>query len=220
MDVILQNDRVIVCVKPAGVLSTDEPGGMPQLVREYLGNGAEVRTVHRLDRVVGGLMLLALDKDAASELGEQISGRSFEKEYLAVIHGIPPETKGSFRDYLERDRQRRMTFVAAGPSKEAREALLDYELLESADGMSLVRVRLRTGRTHQIRVQFASRDLPLWGDGKYGTGEDDGDIALWSCRLAFNIPGSEKREDIFLEPPAKYPWTAFGTFNSGKEDNI
>lgn len=219
MEVILKNDRVIVCVKPAGVLSTDEPGGMPQLVREYLGEGAEVRTVHRLDRVVGGLMLLALDREAAAELGEQIADRSFDKEYLAVVHGTPAEVSGSFTDYLARDRSRRMTFVAPGPSKEAREAVLDYEVLESADNLSLVRVKLRTGRTHQIRVQFSSRALPLWGDRKYGRTEDDGEIALWSCRLAFNVPGTEKREDIFLPPLDKYPWNIFGTINSTKVQN-
>ena len=219
MEVILQNEKLIVCVKPSGVLSTDEPGGMPGLVREYLGEGAEVRTVHRLDRVVGGLMLLALDRDTAAQLGEQISDRSFEKEYLAVVRGVPAEKNGSFIDYLERDRRRRMTFVAPGPSKEAREALLDYELLESAGGLSLVRVRLRTGRTHQIRVQFASRGLPLWGDGKYGTAEEMGGIALWSCRLAFTVPGTEQREDIFLPPPKEYPWTVFSTINSDKAEN-
>ena len=210
MEIILHNSKTAVCVKPAGILSTDEPGGMPSLVREQLGV-EEVRTVHRLDRVVGGLMVLALDKDTASNLGMQIAERSFEKEYLAVVHNILPESSGTFTDYLERDRRTATTHVAKGPSKEAREAVLDYTVLDylKEEGLSLVRIKLRTGRTHQIRVQFSSRGYPLWGDRKYGTLTDSGNIALWSYRVAFNMPDSGERADICLPPPDIEPWNRF-----------
>ena len=113
MEILYQDVDILVCIKPARVLSTDEPGGLPELVRESLGDkSADVRTVHRLDRVVSGLMVLARNAAAASELSRQIREGGFEKEYLAVVHGAPAEERGTFRDLLGRDKARRMTFVA------------------------------------------------------------------------------------------------------------
>lgn len=205
----MSDKRIIVCVKPAGVLSTDVAGGVPSLVREALGDDhACVRTVHRLDAAVSGLMLLARSKKAASVLGQQVMERRFEKEYLAVIHGAPEQEEGSFSDLLQRDKAKRMTYVVSAPEKGAQSALLDYRVLAKKDGYSLVRIRLHTGRTHQIRVQFASRGLPLLGDKKYGLGEEN-DIALWSYRLAFDHPESGARVDVSLPPPSVYPWNMF-----------
>ena len=211
IEILYQDDRLAVCVKPVGVLSTDEPGGMPALLREALGDpAAPVRTVHRLDRVVGGLMVLARTRRAAAELGEQITARRFEKEYLAAVHGAPPEDAGRMRDLLLRDRSARRTYVVDTPREGAREAVLDYRTLGYARGLSLVRIRLVTGRTHQIRVQFASRGLPLAGERKYaGTPEEEGTPALWSFRLAFDHPRSGERMDFFLPPPEAWPWSLF-----------
>ncbi len=210
MIIIKETENIIVCVKPPGVLSTDEPGGMPSLVREAIGApDAEVCTVHRLDRVTSGLMVLAKNKSAASLLGEQIMSRSFEKEYLAVIHGCPAETSGTLSDLLARDRYERKTYVADAPGKGVQEAVLDYSVLDKADALSLVKISLCTGRTHQIRVQFSSRSMPIVGDRKYGTAEGNCDIALWSYRLAFNEPLSGERLDISLPPPDQYPWILF-----------
>ena len=210
MRIIKETENIIICVKPAGVLSTDEPGGMPSLVREALGEtGTDLFTVHRLDRVVSGLMVLAKSNTAASLLGEQIMTRSFEKEYLAVIHGCPQESEGRFTDLLFRDRYARRTLIADSPAKGVREAVLDYSLLGKTDAFSLVKIRLGTGRTHQIRVQFSSRDMSIVGDRKYGT-DDSCDIALWSYRLAFDEPVTGKRIDISLPPPGQYPWDLFG----------
>lgn len=202
---------IIVCVKPAGVLSTDEPGGVPELLREQLGDSrACVRTVHRLDRVVGGVMLLARTRMAASLLSEQVRDRSFHKEYLAVVHGTPAERRGTLRDLLARDPRERRTYVTHTPGPDAREAVLDYETLSAAGELSLLRITLHTGRTHQIRVQFSSRGMPLVGDRKYGAGEDCG-IALWSSRLCFTHPKTGEPVDVSLPPPAQYPWTEFQT---------
>ena len=210
MQILKETDNVIICVKPSGVLSTDETGGMPSLVKEAIGNpAAEICTVHRLDRVVSGLMVLAKSSAAASILGEQIMSRTFEKEYLAVIHGILAEEEGTFRDLLFRDRTERKTYVAAAPGKGVKEAVLDYTVLAKADALSLVRITLRTGRTHQIRAQFSSRGMPLVGDRKYSTCDDSCDIALWSYRLAFNEPMSGERIDVSLSPPDRYPWNLF-----------
>jgi len=206
MEILYQDQDILVCIKPPRVLSTDEPGGLPDLVRSALGNpNADVRTVHRLDRVVSGLMVLARNAQAASELSRQIRENTFEKEYLAVVHGTP-EASGTLRDLLGRDKARRMTYVADAPAKGVQEAVLHYRTLNTTDGLSRIRVRLGTGRTHQIRVQFASRGMPLVGERKYDTREDPCEIALWSCHLGFVHPTTGKAMSFYLEPTMGYPW--------------
>ena len=207
MELIYQDKDIVVCVKPSGVLSTDEPGGMPDLVREALGD-KNVRTVHRLDRLVSGLMVLARRSKAASELSRQIRDGEFQKEYLAVIHGMLPEETGEFRDLLWRNKQERKTYIVEKPEKDVQEAVLDYRVLKHTADMTRVRIRLHTGRTHQIRAQFSGRGLPLVGDRKYGVPEDDCTIALWSYRLAFRHPYSGKPMEFILEPPEVYPWSS------------
>jgi 23S rRNA pseudouridine1911/1915/1917 synthase len=206
---ILYSDRdILVCIKPARILSTDEPGGLPSLVRTALGDEkADVRTVHRLDRVVSGVMVLARNAKAASELSRQIREDTFEKEYLAVVHGRPEKDSGTLTDLLYRDKARRMTMVASEPAKGVQEAILDYTVMNYTEDMSRVKVLLRTGRTHQIRVQFSSRNMPLAGERKYCTLEDPCEIALWSHRIAFTHPYTGKPMTFSKEPPSTYPWT-------------
>ena len=207
MRLLYTDDDILVCLKPARVLSTDEPGGLPDLCREALGNPqADVRTVHRLDRVVSGLMVLARNAKAASELSRQIREDAFEKEYLAVVHGVPEES-GTLRDLLGRDKARKMTFVAQEPAKGVQEAILHYQLQSTREGLSKVRIQLVTGRTHQIRVQFASRGMPLVGERKYSELDDPCEIALWSYRLTFAHPRTGKRMEFTHQPPEAYPWT-------------
>jgi len=211
MEILYQDANILVCIKPARVLSTDEPGGLPELVREALGDPkADVRTVHRLDRVVSGVMVLARNADAASELSRQIREDQFRKEYLAVVHGRPENPEGTLHDLLARDKARRMTFVAEAPGKGVQEAALSYRVLEYANGMSLVRVRLHTGRTHQIRVQFSSRGMPLVGERKYAVWNDPCELALWSAKIGFYHPGTGEWVEFSKEPPAVFPWTEFG----------
>ena len=210
MEILYQDTCFLVCIKPARVLSTDEPGGLPGLVREALGDPkADVRTVHRLDRVVSGVMVLARSANAASELSRQIREDQFSKEYLAVVHGRPESPEGTLRDLLARDKARRMTFVAEAPGKGVQEAALSYRVLEYANGMSLVRVRLHTGRTHQIRVQFSSRGMPLVGERKYAVWNDPCELALWSAKIGFYHPGTGEWVEFSKEPPAVFPWTEF-----------
>ena len=170
MELLHVDQDIVVCIKPARVLSTDEPGGLPELVRQALGDDkADVRTVHRLDRVVSGVMVLARNAKAASELSRQIRENTFQKEYLAVIHGCPEAEEGTLTDLLVRDKARRMTMVASEPGKGVQEAILDYQVLNHTEDITRVKVQLRTGRTHQIRVQFSSRGMPLVGERKYAT---------------------------------------------------
>lgn len=207
MEIVYQDADIVVAVKPARVLSTDEPGGMPELVREALGDPkADVRTVHRLDRVVSGLMVLARNAAAASELSRQIRVDMFQKEYLAVVHGKPDATEGTLTDLLHRDKARKMTMVVDATDKGAQVAILDYKVLNFNDEMSRVWIGLRTGRTHQIRVQFASRGMPLVGERKYATLEDDCEIALWSHRLGFYHPTTKQWMTFEKEPPHVFPW--------------
>ena len=208
LELIYVDEDILVCIKPARVLSTDEPGGLPDLCREALGDPkADVRTVHRLDRVVSGLMVLARNPKAASELSRQIREDEFEKEYLAVVHGTPENPADTLRDLLGRDKARKMTYVASEPAKGVQEAVLHYQLQNSTAELSRVRIQLETGRTHQIRVQFASRGLPLVGERKYSELNDPCEIALWSYRIAFFHPKTGQPMEFIHEPPEAYPWT-------------
>lgn len=209
MELLYVDEKIVVCIKPAGIPSTDEPGGLPELVRAALGDPkATVKTVHRLDQVVSGVMVLARTARAASDLSEQIRNHQFEKEYLAAIHGCPAEDKGTFRDLLARNKAEKKTYIVTEPAKDAQEAVLDYRVLAKTDELSKVRIRLHTGRTHQIRAQFSGRGFPLVGDKKYGLGEEC-NIALWSCRVAFHHPKTGEFMEFQKEPPAVYPWSEF-----------
>ena len=209
MEILYRDADILVCLKPPRVLSTDEPGGLPELLRAELGDEkAELRTVHRLDRVVGGVMVLARSAESASALSRQIREGAFHKEYLAVVNG-ETEPQSELRDLLWRDKARKMSFVAAEPGKGVQEAALRYVTLDRNGDRSLVRIELETGRTHQIRVQFASRGLPLMGERKYAVREDGCELALWSHRLRFTHPTSGEAMDFCALPPALFPWTLF-----------
>ena len=208
MEILYQDNDIIVCIKPPRVLSTDEPGGMPELVRQALGDAkADVRTVHRLDRVVSGLMVLARNANSASELSRQIREDGFAKEYLAVIHGHPDASNGTLTDLLWRDKQTKMTKVVSVPGKGVQEAILHYQVQNQTEDLSRVHIQLVTGRTHQIRVQFSSRELPLVGERKYAVLEDPCEIALWSYRLAFTHPVTGEPMEFVKQPPNAYPWS-------------
>lgn len=209
MELIYIDEDIIVAVKPPRVLSTDETGGMPELLRMHLGDpNADIRTVHRLDRVVSGLMVFARNPAAASDLSRQIREDVFEKEYMAVVHGIVDDC-GTLEDLLFRDKARKMTMVVKESGKNVQNAILHYQTIETAENMSLVKIQLVTGRTHQIRVQFSSRGLPLVGERKYAVLDDPCEIALWSCSLGFHHPKTEQQMQFMLQPPDTYPWSIF-----------
>ena len=210
MEILYSDPDLIVCVKPPRVLSTDEPGGLPDLVRQALGDpNADVRTVHRLDRVVSGLMVLARNRAAASFLSRQIREDRFGKTYLAVVHGIPGEEAAVLRDFLHRDKKERKSYVVPENTPESQEAVLDYVLLGKKNGLSKVKIHLHTGRTHQIRAQFSGRGYPLVGDRKYSVMEDSCEIALWSYEIQFTHPRTGKPMVFSMEPPDCYPWDLF-----------
>ena len=220
VNIIYKDADIVVCIKPSGAISTDEPGGMPDLIRTAIDDStAEVHTVHRLDRVVSGVMVYALNKKAASGLGQDVAERNFEKEYLAVIHGCPEEQKGRFDDLLFRDKSENKTYVVKRMRKGVRDAALQYEVLDSKNDLSLVKVHLLTGRTHQIRVQFSSRQMPLVGDKKYGAASDKCQIALWSYTLQFNHPVTNEKMCFVELPPNKEPWLLFNGYCTVREED-
>lgn len=206
IDIVYADESIVVCVKPPRVLSTDEPGGLPQLLRETLGT-QEFRTVHRLDRVVSGLMVVARNAHAASALSRQIREDGFQKEYMAVVHGRPERSEDRLTDLLLRDKARKMTVVVTEPGKDVQPAALRYRVLSGNSELTRLRIHLETGRTHQIRVQFASRGLPLVGERKYSERNDPCEIALWSYRLAFLHPVTGEKMEFVKQPPQVYPWT-------------
>lgn len=208
MEIVYYDAKIVVCIKEPGQLSTDEPGGVPEAVRLALGCDA-VRTVHRLDRVVGGLMVVARTKRSAATLSAQMQTGEFKKAYLAVVHGAPNPPRGTMQDLLRRDKTERKTYVTTEPGRDAQLAVLDYELLDTKQNLSQVRIRLKTGRTHQIRAQFSSRGLPLCGDKKYNPAPGDCNIALFSSQLSFLHPATGVRMEFYRQPPICYPWDLF-----------
>ena len=208
--ILYQDKRVIAAIKPAGILSTDEPNGMPDLLRSELGTPQGcIRTVHRLDRVVGGVMVFARSVYAARELSRQIQEHVFVKQYWAVVHGVPKNANGILRDFLIRDRAAKKTMVVSEPGKGIQEAVLEYRVLEAVAGFSLLEITLHTGRTHQIRSQLSYHGFPLVGDRKYGVPDTADHVALWSCRVGFQHPETGKWIDIVERPPCQEPWNQF-----------
>ncbi len=204
LTILFQDRDIVLCVKPVGVVS--EEGGMPELLREQTG-AKEIFCVHRLDKAVGGLMVYAKTKAAAASLSRQIAEGAMEKEYLAICRGDAPDG-GEMRDLLYHDAAKNKSFVVKRERRGVREAILHYETLSRQNGCSLVRVKLVTGRSHQIRVQFASRGLPLLGDRRYG-GESAPRLALWCRALRFAHPKTGAPLSFEAAPPEEAPWDAF-----------
>ncbi|MCT1905031.1 RluA family pseudouridine synthase [Oceanobacillus sojae] len=164
--------------------------------------------VHRLDRPVGGAMVFSKTSKAASRLSDAIRRQAVEKKYLAVVRGKPKKKYGLLKDYLVKDKRENKVYTAQPDDKNAKKAKLEYEVIGSKENLSLLSIKLHTGRPHQIRVQLSSRDLPLYGDQKYGeevnqTGEQ---IALWSETLAIEHPTKKEEIKVKSQPPDKYPW--------------
>ena len=182
MDIIFCDENIIVCIKPVGL---DSEHGVPDLLREELGG--EIFTLHRLDLNVGGVMVYARNKATAAELSQAIQNGEMIKEYTAAVHGAPP-AEGDWEDLLYKDVRKNKVFVVDRMRRGVKKARLEYKRLTKGK-TSLVRIRLHTGRSHQIRVQFASRRFPLVGDRKYGARDEFDAPMLYSCKLTFPYKG-------------------------------
>ena len=214
MDIqILYQDRdLLVCRKPAGMPSQPDPSGQPDLLTALRETYTTASLIHRLDTPTGGVMVFGLTPKATAALGALVQDHgSFRKEYIAVLSSPPPVEEGEMRDFLYHDKRANKAYVTDGRRKGSKEAILDYRVLKTAeDGRTLVAVRLHTGRTHQIRVQFASRGLPLVGDGKYGSREKCPYIGLWAYRITFPHPITGRVVTAHTCPDAEtVPWRYF-----------
>ncbi|MCM1392940.1 MAG: RluA family pseudouridine synthase [Ruminococcus sp.] len=201
MRILFEDEDIIVCIKPAGVLSQSGKAGdldMPTLLGEH--TNTPIYPVHRLDKNVSGVMVYAKTNKAAASLSKQIAEHSFVKEYYALVHGELEEKSAVLEDLLFKDSRKNKVFVVNRERKGVKKAKLEYNVdsVSQLDGESvtLVRVRLHTGRTHQIRVQFASRKHPLVGDSRYGAKDGKKDIALRSCRIEFAHPVTGERMEF------------------------
>ena len=182
MEFLYSDKDITVCIKPVGL---DSETQMPEEIRQALGG--QVFPIHRLDKNVGGCMVYARTKQAAAALSKAIQEGAMVKEYLALVHGTPPEA-GDWQDLLWKDSQKNKVFVVKRERKGVKQARLEFTRLTAGES-SLVRIRLHTGRSHQIRVQFASRGYPLAGDHKYGARDDSDTPMLFSCALTFPHQG-------------------------------
>ena len=201
---ILYNDSdIAVIVKPYGISSQKAEGkNIPDLLAQRLE--VEVFPVHRLDRTTGGVMVYALNSRSAAHLSKQITENRFKKEYLAVVQGELEENNGIMTDLLYYDRKKNKAYVVKKERKGVKKAVLHYEVLkvfqQNNTTYSLLKIALETGRTHQIRVQFAYRGFSLCGDRRYGSKENFKNISLWAHTLSFNHPKSKKQLTFTAEP--------------------
>lgn len=205
MEILYEDKFIIVCVKAPGILS--ESGGMPELLKESTGS-KDIFCVHRLDKDVGGVMVYARTQKAAAKLSASVAGKELRKEYLAVVEGTVPES-GAMRDLLFHDARKNKTYVVGRERKGVKEAVLDFRKLGVSGELTLVDITLLTGRSHQIRVQFASRKMPLVGDGKYGSRHREIPLGLWAYSLSFPHPVTGEAMRFAKSPPRLPPWDSF-----------
>ena len=192
MEILYHDREIAVCIKPVGM---DSESQLPSALKEALGG--EIYTLHRLDLNVGGVMVYARTKNMAAALSRAIQDGDMIKEYVAVVHGEVPES-GDWEDLLWKDSKKNKVFVVNRERKGLKKARLEYKRLRVEKGAdetetrSQVRIRLYTGRSHQIRVQFSSRNYPLVGDHKYGSRAKETEPMLFSCRITFPYKGETR----------------------------
>lgn len=220
MKILYEDKYLLVCEKPVGVESQKSSKGgedMLTLLEKYRAERDEdayVGLVHRLDTATGGAMIYSKRADMTGKLSALVQSADYKKTYLAVVHGEPEEKSGEMRDLLYHDKMKNKSYVCDKKRAGVKDAILNYRVLstvEKEDGnkLSLVEIELITGRTHQIRVQFASRKMPLVGDGKYGSRDNKASMALWSHKVEFTHPQSKKQVVAESNPPECYPWNIF-----------
>lgn len=215
--ILYEDNHLLVVEKPVNIPVQEDDSGdrdMLTMLKEDLkrrynkpGN-VYLGLVHRLDRPVGGVMVFAKTSKAASRLSDQLRKEEIDRRYLAVVRGKPKQHEAVLKHFLYKDRKKNQVFSVRKNHPEAKPASLDYRLISTADGMSLLDVRLHTGRSHQIRVQLSTENMPLYGDQKYGShvntkGEQ---IALWAHTLELVHPTTKEPMTFISTPPAQHPW--------------
>ncbi|KAA9006313.1 RluA family pseudouridine synthase [Paenibacillus spiritus] len=215
--ILYEDNHLLGIVKPVNVPVQEDASGDPDLLtllkedlkRRYGKPGnVFLGLVHRLDRPVGGAMIFAKTSKGASRLSESVRSRSFRKLYFTVVHGAPASPSGRLKHWLLKDAKTNTVRAVRSGTPGAKEAILDYTVLGTEDGLSLLRIELLTGRSHQIRVQLSETGCPLYGDQKYGAAlnKPGWQIALWSAVVGFPHPVAKEDVTLISLPPATYPW--------------
>lgn len=215
--ILYEDNHLLLVQKPVNIPVQEDQSGDKDLLT-YLKEDIKYRyqkpgnvylgLVHRLDRPVGGAMVFAKTSKAASRLSDQVRRNDMGRTYYAVVHGIPKQASNRLVDYLYKNRQKNIVSIVSKNHKEGKKAVLDYTVVASRDGLSLVSVQLQTGRPHQIRVQLAGMGTPIWGDQKYGqhyshVGQQ---IALWAQSLTLEHPVKKVPLTVESPLPKAYPW--------------
>jgi 23S rRNA pseudouridine1911/1915/1917 synthase len=223
--IIHEDEYIVVIEKPHNMPSQGDLS-LDDSVLDYLEyyyeekniKNPEIYLLHRLDRPVGGVMVLAKTKEANKEISRQIQNRSFKKEYLCVVSGKPQCKENKIENYLTKNSKTNMSSVCDKNSKNAKLAVLDYKVIKSVETdehgiLSLLNIKLHTGRHHQIRVQLSNAELPIWGDNKYNPAfnksRTSSQIALWSHKLKFNHPKTKNEVCFTATPEESFPWSIF-----------
>ncbi len=215
INIIYEDNHLLVIEKPINIpVQKDNTNDIDliTMLKDYRKKNenkpgeAYLGLVHRLDRPVGGIMVFAKTSKAASRLSDQIRTNTFHKTYLAVIQGVIPK-EGIFEDYLVKNEKENISYVTS--KEKGKYSKLEYKLLNTKDNLSLVRINLITGRSHQIRVQFSSRNHPLIGDSKYGDNPNNISIALYAESITFNHPTTKEKLTFTLNKPNRYPFNIF-----------
>jgi 23S rRNA pseudouridine1911/1915/1917 synthase len=217
--ILYEDNHVIVVLKPQSVPSCEDESkdlDMLTIIKNYIkvrdnkpGN-VYLGLVHRLDRPTGGVMVFAKTSKSAERLCKQIKTDEFEKTYFTVVYGVPRLKQSTLKNYLKKDEKNNIVKICTQLEEGAKEAILDYQVLETVNDYSLVKVNLQTGRSHQIRVQMANIGCPVVNDAKYSGKKATGDMALWATVLKFTHPVSKQRLTYKVIPPAdKNPWKMF-----------
>ena len=218
--ILHEDNSVLVVVKPQNIPSQADSSGdldLLTLLKQYIKDKYDkpgnvyLGLVHRLDRPTGGVMVFAKNSKAAERLSKQIVDGDMNKQYLTTVLGAPKEKKGTLVNYLKKNALTNTVYVATVGDHNAKKAELSYELLETQQDVSLVKVQLGTGRSHQIRVQFSAIGCPVFGDARYGGDVlmKGANLALWAYRLEFSHPISRERMVFVAYPPEIQPWTRF-----------
>lgn len=228
MKILYEDKYFLLCEKSVGENSQFSTDGvsknLPEKLMDYRagkGENSYIGLVHRLDVVTGGVILYSKNRDLTGKLSEIVSTKEYKKTYLAVVTSIPESDSGEMTDLLFHDKQKNKTYVVSKERRGVKPAALKYKTLESAilpsgEQVSLVEIELLTGRTHQIRVQFASRKMPLLGDGKYGS-KHNCSCALWSYKAELIHPKTGEHICVKSNPPEAYPWNMFSALSDGQE---
>ena len=217
MKIIYEDNHIIVVEKPVNIPSQGDKTGdkdMLSLVKEYLkekyNKPGEVYLglVHRLDRPTGGVMVFAKTSKAASRLSQQVRNKEFMKKYLCIVDGKMEKEEDTLKDYLYKNEKNNMSRIVNPKEKNAKEAILDYKVIKYNEeiNLSVLEIALHTGRHHQIRVQFSSRNHSLYGDQKYGTRGRGKQLALWAYSLSILHPITKERMEFKVYPEKIGSW--------------